>query len=124
MSVIIVDTNGELKMDTIQHSGYKSYGNLQHVWKTLKHDIQLYGKKRGKIENKYEFPSPIDVQFYGNCLLVNPSGNLTIEMWNEAYESIQVTTVENESEDYNAKDTFETDELEEEPYKIDLNSIS
>ena len=116
MSVIVVNTNGELLMDTIQHSGYKSYGSLQHVWKTLKYDIHLYAKKRGKIENTYEFPS-IDVQFYGNCLLVNPSGNLTIEMWNELYDSMQVVTTEEEEEIHTNNETFGTDELEEEPYK-------
>ena len=60
MSVVIVHPNGELTMDTIQH--YKTYGSFQHCWKTLTHEIHLYGKKKGKAgdENKYEFPPPVD----------------------------------------------------------------
>jgi hypothetical protein len=90
MSVVVVHANGEMTMES-KPSGYKSYGSLQHSWKTLTHDIQLYAKKRGKAghENKYEFPPPVDdVLYFGSCLLVNPSGDLTIEMWNDFYESI------------------------------------
>jgi hypothetical protein len=118
MSVVIIQPSGELKMDTI--SQYKSYGSLQHTWKTLTHEIQLYGKKKGKPghENKYEFPPPIENIFYGSCLLVNPSCDFTIEMWNDFYESmIQPEIVEEEElQEFNG-----LDELEEEPYKIDLN---
>ena len=50
MSVVIIQPTGELKMDTISH--IKTYGSLQHTWKTLTHEIQLYGKKKGKPENE------------------------------------------------------------------------
>lgn len=134
MSVVVVHTNGELTMET-KPSGYKSYGSLQHSWKTLTHDIQLYAKKRGKAENenKYEFPPPIDAALYfGNCLLVNPSGDLTPEMWNEFYESIMqfedIDETEEEEEEIidgelshgYLKDGFvvSDNELEEEPYNL------
>lgn len=118
MSVVIIQPSGELKMDTISH--IKTYGSLQHTWKTLTHEIQLYGKKKGKPENenKYEFPHPIDTLFYGSCLLVNPSGDFTIEMWNDFYESM-IQPEQEEEEDI--KEFAGLDELEEEPYKIDLN---
>lgn len=97
MSVVIIDKNGNLSSET-----YTSYGSLQHTWKTLKYEIQLYGKTDGKAgnENKYEFPPPVDnVLFFGKCMLVNPSGDITIEQWNDFYESImQFEDIETESE--------------------------
>lgn len=135
MSVVIISNTGELSADTIQ--SYKSYGNLQHTWKTRTHDIQLYAKKRGKagMENKYEFPPPVDnVLYFGKCLLVNPSGDLTVEQWIEFYDStMQIVSLETESESEDdiegettngyLKDGFvvSDNELEEEPYKIDLD---
>jgi len=133
MSVVIVHSNGEISMES-KPSGYKSYGSLQHSWKTLTHDIQLYAKKRGKAghENKYEFPPPVDdILYFGSCLLVNPSGDLTIEMWNDFYESImQFEDIETEEEEepesgFNGylKDGFvvSDNELEEEPYTMPKN---
>ena len=132
MSVVVVHTNGEMTMEC-KPSGYKSYGSLQHSWKTLTYDIQLYAKKRGKAghENKYEFPPPVDsVLYFGDCLLVNPSGDLTIEMWNEFYDGIMqfedIGTEEEEEEEVGEfsngylKDGFvvSDNELEEEPYNL------
>ena len=135
MSVIVVHTNGEMTMEN-KPSGYKSYGSLQHSWKTLTYDIQLYAKKRGKAghENKYEFPPPVDsVLYFGDCLLVNPSGDLTIEMWNDFYDGIMqfedIGTEEEEDEEVGEfsngylKDGFvvSDNELEEEPYTLEKN---
>jgi len=104
MSVVIVDKKGNLSSDTIQ--SYESYGTLQHTWKTLKYEIQLYGKTDGKAgnENKYDFPPPVDnVLFFDKCVLVNPSGEMTIEKWNDFYESIMqfedIAETESESEE-------------------------
>ena len=136
MSVVIIHPNGEETVDNIQ--SFKSYGSLQHTWKAATYEIHLYAKKRGKAgtENKYEFPPPVDnVLYFGKCLLVNPSGDLTIEMWHEFYESIMqfesIEETESEPEDLPEgeytngylKDGFvvSDNELEEEPYKIDLN---
>ena len=136
MSVVVVHTNGEITMES-KPSGYKSYGSLQHSWKTLTYDIQLYAKKRGKAghENKYEFPPPVDTALYfGSCLLVNPSGDLTIEMWTEFYDSImqfediedtedeEEEVVEGEFSNGYLKDGFvvSDNELEEEPYNLPI----
>lgn len=136
MSVVIIQSNGEESVDNIQ--SFKSYGSLQHTWTTPLHEIHLYAKKRGKAgtENKYEFPPPVEsVLYFGKCLLVNPSGDLTIEMWHEFYESIMqfesIEETESEPEELPEgeytngylKDGFvvSDNELEEEPYKIDLN---
>jgi len=101
------------------------YGSLQHTWKTLTHEIKLYAKTTGKAgnENKYEFPPPMNkTTFFGKCLLVNPSGNLTIEMWNEFYENTNFEVQSEEEEEPTFEyDTTSDNELEEEPYKIDLN---
>jgi hypothetical protein len=134
MSVVVDHANGEMTMES-KPSGYKSYGSLQHTWKTLTHDIQLYAKKRGKAgsENKYEFPPPVDSALYfGDCLLVNTSGDLTPEMWNEYYEGIMqfedIAETEDEEEEVvegefshgYLKDGFvvSDNELEEEPYNL------
>jgi len=134
MSVVVVHANGDLTMES-KPSGYKSYGSLQHTWKTLTHDIQLYAKKRGKAgtENKYEFPPPVDSALYfGDCLLVNTSGDLTPEMWNEFYEGVlqfediegteeeEEEEVEGEFSHGYLKDGFvvSDNELEEEPYNL------
>lgn len=136
MSAVIVSSNGDLITDTIQ--SYKSYGSLQHSWKTLTHEIHLYAKKRGKagMENKYEFPPPVDnVIYFGKCLLINPSGDLTVEMWVDFYDSImQIENIDTETESEEEvhencsqgylKDGFvvSDNELEEEAYKIDLKT--
>ena len=134
MSVVVVHANGDLTMES-KPSGYKSYGSLQHTWKTLTHDIQLYAKKRGKAgtENKYEFPPPVDSELYfGDCLLVNTSGDLSPDMWNEYYEGVMqfedIAETEDEEEEVvegefshgYLKDGFvvSDNELEEEPYNL------
>jgi hypothetical protein len=94
----------------------------------------LYAKKRGKAgtENKYEFPPPVDSALYfGDCLLVNTSGDLTPEMWNEFYEGVlqfeDIEGTEEEEEEVEGefsngylKDGFvvSDNELEEEPYNL------
>jgi len=137
MSAVIIHANGEESVETI--SSYKSYGSLRHSWKTSKGEIHLYAKKKGKAgdENKYEFPPPVDSELYfGKCLLVNPDGDLTVERWNEFYEKIMkfedIEQTESEEEEMPEgeytngylKDGFivSDNELEEEPYKIDLNN--
>ncbi len=137
MNAVIIHANGEETAETI--SSYKTYGSLRHSWKTPNGEIQLYAKKKGRAgnENKYEFPPPIDSELYfGKCLLVNTVGDLTIEMWHDFYEKImQFEDIENtESEEEEMpegeytngylKDGFivSDNELEEEPYKIDLNN--
>ena len=131
MSCVIIHENGEETVDTVLH---KTYGSLQHSWKTSTGEIQLYAKKRGRAgtENKFEFPPPMDTKLlFGKCLLVNPLGDLTLDMWKEFYEStMQFESIEEtESETSEEvqgefshgylKDDFvvSDNELEEEPYK-------
>jgi hypothetical protein len=133
MSCVIIHENGEETSDTVAH---KTYGTLQHTWKTPTYEIHLYAKKRGKAgtENKFEFPPPMDTPLlFGKCLLMNPAGDLTLEMWREFYEStmqfedIEASECESEDEvieggEYTngyLKDDFvvSDNELEEEAYK-------
>ena len=65
-----------------------------------KYIIEMYGKLDGKanMENKYEFPPPIDKNLYfGSCALVGMVRdnynkkvhiNLNIELWNKIYEKL------------------------------------
>ena len=65
-----------------------------------KYLIQMYGKTEGKsnMENKYDFPPPIDKQLYfGSCALVgfvknelnvNTHINLSIDLWNKMYDKL------------------------------------
>lgn len=131
MSCVIIHENGDETVDVVTH---KTYGTLQHAWKTPNHEIHLYAKKRGRAgtENKFEFPPPMDSKLlFGKCLLVNPAGELTIDMWHDFYESIMqfedIEETESDSEEpvegeYShgyLKDDFvvSDNELEEEPYK-------
>jgi hypothetical protein len=121
MSIIILPS-GELTISNLT----RVYGSLQHSWKTLTTEIKLYAKTTGKIgnENKYEFPYPMNkMTFFGKCILVCSSGNLTIEMWNEFYETTKQHDSEDEEEHTYNYDTTSDNELEEEPYKIDLNKV-
>ena len=116
VTIIIVDKGGSLKTLAVKvynvEELYKKCGfkksdgfNLQVEW-PVKIDgqrllIQMYGKLNGKanMENKYDFPPPVDKQLYfGSCALVGmiPEGhftnkchiNLTLELWNKIYEKL------------------------------------
>jgi hypothetical protein len=116
VTIIIVDKGGSLKTLAVKvynvEELYKKCGfkksdgfNLQVEW-PVKIDgqrllVQMYGKLNGKanMENKYDFPPPVDKQLYfGSCALVGmiPEGhfntkshiNLTIELWNKIYEKL------------------------------------
>jgi len=120
MSCVIIHENGEETVDTAEP---KPYGTLQHTWKTPTHEIHLYAKKRGRAgtENKYEFPPPMDTKlWFGKCLLMNPDGDLTVDMWRTFYESVmqfEDLGTESEEEECYFKDLVSDNELEEEPYK-------
>lgn len=137
MNAIIIHANGEETLENV--SCYKSYGSLRQSWKTSNGEIHLYAKKKGRAgnENKYEFPPPVDSELYfGKCLLVNPTCDLTIELWHDFYEQIMkfedIENTESEEEEMPEgeytngylKDGFivSDNELEEEPYKIDLKN--
>jgi hypothetical protein len=153
-SILIIEKLGSMKSVSVKsvvtEELYKKAGlkspegfKCQTQWNLeqngKQYSIHLYAKTTGRAnqENKYEFPPPMDKHlFFGKCILVNPSGELTVEMWNEFYESIMQfedieQTESSEEEDLPPgkyshgylKDDFvvSDNELEEEPYKIDLN---
>ncbi len=130
LTILIVDKGGSLKPLTVKDYKvdelYKKCGfkkpdglELRTEW-TVKMDshkyiVQLYAKLDGKanMENKYDFPPPVDNQLYfGSCALVgldaatrNPV-SLTVELWEKIYEklfggfeNLAVTCVEDENEE-------------------------
>lgn len=143
LTIIIIDKSALLKTLTVKdykvEELYKKCGfkksdgfNLQVEWPVKldnkKYVIQMYGKLDGKanMENKYDFPPPIDNKLYfGSCVLVgmikdesnNKSYiNLSIELWNKIYEKLfggfedlAVACVDDE---------YEEDELEKIPKKM------
>ena len=115
LTIIIVEKGGTLKLHTVKDYNvnelYKKCGfkksegfNLQTEWRVklngTKYVVQMYGKTEGKanMENKYDFPPPVDTTLYfGCCALVasvqNSSSektfvNLSFELWNKMYEKL------------------------------------
>lgn len=119
--VIIVDKTGTLKPISLKEYNkeelYKKCGlktdtgfAKQTEWKVKLHGqsyyVSMYGKLEGRanMENKYDFPPPIDTKlFFGSCLLLaeikteledptNNNGrsltNLTIDLWDKIYEKL------------------------------------
>jgi hypothetical protein len=140
LGVIIVDKTGSLKSLTIKDykeeelykkCGFKKPDGFEkHTeWKMKmdgkKYIVAAYGKTEGKanMENKYDFPPPIDTTlFFGSCLLLctllkddgkKEPTSLTLEQWEKMYEKLfggfedLATTA--------AEDEAEEDELEAVP---------
>lgn len=115
---IVVEKTGTLKLISLKEynkeelhkkCGFKTDTGFekQTEWKVNLNGetyyVSMYGKLEGRanMENKYDFPPPIDTQlFFGSCLLVgeiktkgeNGSGrtltNLTISLWDKIYEKL------------------------------------
>jgi hypothetical protein len=140
LGVIIVDKTGSLKSLTIKDykeeelykkCGFKKPDGFEkHTeWKMKmdgkKYIVAAYGRTEGKanMENKYDFPPPIDTTlFFGSCLLLctvlKDDGkkepiSLSLEQWEKMYEKLfggfedLATTA--------AEDEAEEDELEAVP---------
>jgi hypothetical protein len=115
LTIIIVEKSGELKTlnvkdykedELYKKGGFKKAdGFVKHTEWNVKMDgqrylISMYGKLDGKanMENKYDFPPPIDSQlFFGACVLVcsvkNDKGeqthtNLSLGLWEKIYEKL------------------------------------
>ena len=115
LGVIIVDKTGSLKSLTIKDykeeelykkCGFKKPDGFEkHTeWKMKmdgkKYIVAAYGKTEGKanMENKYDFPPPIDTTlFFGSCLLLSSIAkddgkkepiSLTLELWEKMYEKL------------------------------------
>lgn len=114
LTVIIIDKSGIIKSlnikdykedELFKKAGFKKAdGFIKHtVWPVkidgTKYNIAMYGKLDGKanMENKYDFPPPIDTKlFFGACVLVGSSDitkektlcNLSLDLWNKIYEKL------------------------------------
>jgi hypothetical protein len=83
--------------------------------------VELFAKSKGKAhtENSYEFPPPVDKKLYfGRCLLVNPTVSLTVEKWEEMYETLM-----GGFEDLDASPLGDEEDEEDEEEDIDPNLI-
>jgi hypothetical protein len=133
VGVVIVDKQGSLKSLSIKDykeeelykkCGFKKPdGFTKHVdWKIKldgnKYVVSVFGKIDGKanMENKYDFPPPIDnTLFFGSCLIVcsqlleqkkTELVNLSLDMWEKMYEKLfggfedlSATAAEDEAEE-------------------------
>jgi hypothetical protein len=133
LSIVIVEKSGDLKSLTIKDykeeelfkkCGFKKAdGFVKHTtWASKvdgkKYNVAMYGKLDGKanMENKYDFPPPIDSQlFFGACALVASNldtskekqlCNLSVELWEKIYEklfggfeNLALTAIEDEEEE-------------------------
>lgn len=128
--ILIVEKNGTVKPLTVKDYKvdelYKKCGfkkpdgfEMRTEWsvkiESQKYLVQLYAKLDGKanMENKYDFPPPVDKQLYfGGCALVglDPATrnqvNLSVELWEKIYEklfggfeNLEITCVEDENEE-------------------------
>jgi len=137
-TVVIIRANGEMKTGKFPKSKNVT---IQHTWSTAEYDLQLYGRTTGTAgtENKYDFPPPMDtILFLGDVIIASPTCPVTEDMWTTFYEGImQFEDLESETasedeidpdEEYTKegymKDGFvvSDSELEEEAYKIDINT--
>lgn len=103
-TILIVDKQGNIKHskvttigdDLYKKAGLKNKGSfdVQTTWDVelkIKYSISLYAKTDGRAgnENKYELPPPIDKTLYfGNLILVNNNGDLSLEQWEEIYNKL------------------------------------
>ena len=114
LGIIIVEKSGSLKQLTVKDynesdlykkCGFKKPdGFTKHTDWTVKIDgkkynISSYGKIEGKanMENKYDFPPPIDTTlFFGSCALIcsikqdnkQILSSLSLELWAKMYEKL------------------------------------
>lgn len=137
LGVIIVEKIGSLKSLTIKDykeeelykkcgfkkaDGFEKHTEWKMKMEGKKYIVSAYGKTEGKanMENKYDFPPPIDnTLFFGSCLLLctllKDDGkkepiSLSLEQWEKMYEKLfggfeDLTTTA-------AEDEAEEDELE------------
>ena len=127
MIAIVIEKSGSIKEIKLKEddeyykkAGFKSSSDFakQTSWKVncngKQMQIDLYGKTKGRAgqENKYEFPPPVDnVLYFGGCLLVADTGDLTKELWKSIYEHLYGGFEDlGDSEDEDAEDSEDSDE--------------
>jgi len=132
LGIIIVDKTGTLKTlkikdykeeELFKKCGFKTSNGFEkkNEWsvkyESKKYLISIYGKVEGKanMENKYDFPPPIDkILFFGSCAIVSKVVmedkskeyvSLSLEQWVKIYEklfggfeSLDATMIEDERE--------------------------
>jgi hypothetical protein len=144
LTILLVEKTGELKTlnvkdykedELFKKCGFKKAdGFSKHTeWNvklnSQKYFVTMYGKGDGKanMENKYDFPPPIDSKlFFGCCVLVcqirDNTGkkvftNLSVDLWSKLYDKLfggfeDLTTTNNDNEN---DDDNEDDELDNIP---------
>jgi len=115
LGVIVVEKTGSLKSLTIKDykeeelykkcgfkkaDGFEKHTEWKMKMEGKKYIVSAYGKTEGKanMENKYDFPPPIDnTLFFGSCLLscslLKDDGkkepiSLSLEQWEKMYEKL------------------------------------
>lgn len=138
-TVLVIDKSGLLKelkikansqQDLYKKAGLKTADGFQEQfiwdveWENVRYSISLYAKKKGKTgKNMFNFPAPLEEEtFYGNAVLLNNLGSLTIADWENLFEVICEKYDENsEGEDDTVPDSDVDDDEEEEADEIDEN---
>ncbi len=105
-SLILVDKTGKLKsiktngldLEALcKKCGFKNIDGfaLAHTWSVVFNSIEyklcLYGKTTGRanMENKYEFPPPMDnTLFFGSCVVLNMENGVVADMSVKEFEDI------------------------------------
>merc|ERR1711871_281280 len=138
-TILIIDKTGFIKQSRVTNiqddemykkAGLKTPGSflLQTTWKmqlSKKYEIKVFAKTDGRAgyENKYELPPPIDKELYfGNIILVNQNGDLTIEEWKTIYDKLHGGFEDLEESDEESDEDEEEDSHQEyvkEGYKKD-----
>ena len=138
VKILIVDKLGKIneveinkltKEELYKKCNYRKSKDFEmlHKWVMKDYIIEIYGKRDGKagLENKYEFPPPIDNELYfGNLALVNVDneGNMVDigeNEWLKLYEKMY-GGFENLA-DTAKEDEMEEDELENVPINMKTN---
>tara|TARA_B100000927_G_scaffold231436_1_gene191466 strand:- start:48 stop:782 length:735 start_codon:yes stop_codon:yes gene_type:complete len=108
MDIVIIKKNGDVAAakvsninDIYKKCNYRKNKDFEHyaTWdvtvKKKKYCIYMYGKIVGKanMENKYDFPPPIDNElFFGDCALVRIKNDeldsLSVKEWEGIYEKL------------------------------------
>jgi len=136
-TVLVIDKSGLLKevkiksnsqKDLYKKAGLKSAEGFQEQfmwdvdWEDTRYSISLYAKKKGKTgKNMFNFPAPLEEEvFYGNAILLNNLGSLSIADWENLFEVICEKYDENGEDESVSSSSTESDEEEADEIDEDL----
>ena len=117
---ILVDKKGKLSL--VENAVVENYGKRKCIWKLKEKTIYLYGRTKQKNRPivKYDFPPPADIKtFYGECLINDPNGPLTVEEWEVIYEDLFGGFEDIHSESEKSEDEQTEFPLSKEGYALD-----